>query len=84
MVLGDENGGDQVYAVEVGLGVFPRYPREDLLADSLVQKYVETEWEGNSELDAREAHEAEVEVAIVFEVRVGAVDEFVGHDLALY
>jgi len=77
--LSRRNGGDLVYAVEVGVGVFPRYPREDGSVDSCVQKYEETEWEGNSELDARKAHEAEV--AIGFEARGVAVEKFLGQDL---
>jgi len=42
---------------------------------------VETEWEGDSELDAREAHEADI--AIGFEARAAAVEEFLDHNLAL-
>ena len=63
-VCGDINGGYRVNAVEVEVSVFPRYPRVDGVVDSCVQNHEETEWEGNSELDGREAHEAEVVIGI--------------------
>jgi len=71
------------------VGVFPRYPREDGFIDSLVQKYEETEWESDSELGAREAHEAKVMIGfedrgVAVEDRGFAVEEFRDHPLALY
>ena len=46
------------------MSVFPRYPRVDDVVESIAQSHVETEWEGDGELDGREAHEAEVAIGI--------------------
>ena len=46
------------------MSVFPRYPRIDGVVESIAQNLEETEWEGDGELDGREAHEAEVAIGI--------------------
>ena len=60
------------------MGVFPRYPRAHAAVENVGQKHVETNWEGDSELDAREAHEAEVAIGI--EARAIRVEELLDHD----
>lgn len=60
------------------MGVFPRYPRVQGSVDNADQYLVETKWECDSNLDAREAHETEVAIGI--EARTIRVEELLDHD----
>lgn len=46
------------------MDIIPRDPGAEVVVEGRVQELVETEWEGNDELDGREAHEAEVAIGI--------------------
>ena len=62
------------------MSICPRDPGVDGSVDSLGQKIVETEWEGDGELDGREAHKAEVAIGI--EARAIRVEELLDHNSA--
>jgi hypothetical protein len=79
--LGEEDGGDLVETVEVGVGVFPRDPGGDGIVEGIGQDLEETEWEGDGEFDSREAHEAEVAIGV--EARGVGVEELLDHVSAL-